>query len=78
MKKILKNFGKNLKKYRKECNYTQEQFVELANMSVTHLSLLESGRYNTTLTNVEKFANILNIDYLQLLEDCKDNEKVYN
>lgn len=69
MSSILNNFGKNLKKYRLIRGYTQEEFAERANISVTFLSLLESGNYNTTLVEVELFARILGVNYTKLLED---------
>ncbi len=73
--KIVVNFGKNLKKYRKKCNYTQEKLAELANVSVTYLSLLENGKGNTTLLQVEVFAKLLKVDYLTLLEKNQDSYK---
>lgn len=72
MSKIAQNFGKNLKKYRIMRNFTQEQLAEMANVSVTFMSMLESGRYNTTLYRVELFAKILKIDYIKLLEEYKE------
>ncbi len=72
MSNILNNLGKNLKKYRLLKGYTQEQFAEKANMSVTFLSLLESGNNNTTLVKVEMLANLLDINYIKLLEDNND------
>lgn len=65
---ILEKFGKNLKKYRLENGFTQEQFAELTNLSVTYISLLENGRANATLLTVEKISAILKIDFLKLFE----------
>ena len=65
---ILKKFGKNLKKYRLERGFTQERFAELADLSVTYISLLENGRTNTTLLVVEKISKILKIDFVKFFE----------
>lgn len=65
---LWEKFGKNLKKYRLENGFTQEQFAELTNLSVTYISLLENGRANATLLTVEKISAILKIDFLKLFE----------
>lgn len=70
---ILVSFGKNLRKYRKMAGITQEKMAELLDFSVTYVSLLETGKANTSLLMVEKIAKILNIDYVKLLESSENN-----
>lgn len=68
-KDILKVFGKNLKNNRKNIGYTQEQFAEMVNMTPTYISLIENGKGNIKLRDIELFANLLEVDYVKFFEN---------
>ncbi len=44
--KVLKNFGKNLKRYRLEKGWTQEQLAEKVNVHQTYIGKIELGLIN--------------------------------
>lgn len=66
---ILILFGKNVQKYRKEKNLSQEELAELANLHRTYIGMIERAEKNITLCNIEKIAKALNIKIKDLLEE---------
>lgn len=65
---ILKRFGKNVQKYRKERQLSQEKLAELAGVHRTYIGMIERAEKNITLLNLEKIAKALNVDIKNLLE----------
>lgn len=72
--------GKNIKKYRKlyknkGFNMTQEKLAELINVSVSHISSLESNKTKKgiSLTNLYKISVVLEVPVHKFLED-NENE----
>jgi transcriptional regulator with XRE-family HTH domain len=72
--------GKNIKKYRKlyknnDINMTQEKLAELINVSVSHISSLESNKTKKgiSLTNLYKISIVLGVPIHKFLED-NENE----
>lgn len=68
--------GKNIKKYRKlynknGVNMTQEKIAELINVSVSHISSLESykTKKGISISNLYKIAVVLDVPIQKLLED---------
>lgn len=61
-----KAIGENLKKYRKQKGYTQEELAEKAGMSTSFYANLERGAKGTSLKNMSALATALDvsIDYL--------------
>lgn len=59
--KILENLGRNLKKYRKECNLTQEQLAEKVGIHPTYVGKLESGKNNPSVKMLFKISRALKI-----------------
>lgn len=55
-------FGKFLRKRRKELNYTQRDLSEFTGFSISYLSDLENGKQTTELGKAIYIANILGID----------------
>ena len=53
--------GRNIKAERVRKNITQEQFAELIDMSVSHVSKIEQGLTSPTALALFKMAKILNI-----------------
>ena len=72
--------GKNIKKYRKQYskkgeNMTQERLAELINVSVSHISSLESNKTKKgiSISNLYKISLVLDVPIQKLLEDEHDN-----
>jgi len=65
---ILETFGKNVQKYRKEKQISQEKLAELANLHRTYIGMIERAEKNITLRNIEKIAKALGIEIKDLLE----------
>lgn len=53
---LKKYFGKNLKYYRFQNNFTQEQLASKSNISVNYLSSLECGKYSPNFKLVETLS----------------------
>lgn len=62
------NFIKNIKKYRNKQNLTQEQLAERADVSVSYIKQIESGKEfkNITFNTCYKLAKALSINIEQL------------
>jgi transcriptional regulator with XRE-family HTH domain len=65
---ILKIFGSNVQKYRKEKQISQEKLAELAGVHRTYVGMIERAEKNITLRNIEKIAKALNVEIKDLLE----------
>jgi len=66
--KILINFGGRVRKFRKEKGLSQEQLAFKANLHRTYIGMIERAEKNITLVNIEKIANALEVEILQLFE----------
>ncbi len=67
-KKILKIFGDNVRKYRKEKNFSQEQLADKAGVHRTYIGGIERGERNVSLLNIERIAKALNISINKLVK----------
>jgi len=56
-------FGKNLKKYRKEQELSQEKLSENLEISVKHLSNIESGKKFASSNLIERIVKFFNISH---------------
>jgi transcriptional regulator with XRE-family HTH domain len=65
---ILKIFGENVQKYRREKQISQEKLAELAGVHRTYIGMIERAEKNITLRNMEKIAKSLNVEIKDLLE----------
>ena len=65
---ILEIFGRNVQKYRKEKEISQEKLAEIAGVHRTYVGMIERAEKNITLRNMEKIANALNVKIKDLLE----------
>ncbi len=67
---IVKVFGNNLKKYRKEMNLSQEAFAEKCGLHRTYISSVERFQRNISIENIQRIADALEIEtYKLFLED---------
>lgn len=62
MESIKKCFGARLKEIREKRGINQEQLAELVNMESRHISRIETGKSFTTLENISKIAQALDVD----------------
>ncbi|MBR1680542.1 helix-turn-helix transcriptional regulator [bacterium] len=60
--------GKRIKELRKNCGLTQEKLAELIDIETGSLSAIESGRHFPSLPTLEKIAENLNTELVQLFE----------
>lgn len=60
--------GANLRAYRKERGLSQEAFADLVGVHRTYMGGLERGERNLTLKSVERIAEQLGLEPLQLLQ----------
>lgn len=67
-KEINIEVGHRIQMVRENCGYTQEQFAELLDVGVQHVSNIERGATGVSLTTLKKTCQILNTsaDYLLL------------
>jgi transcriptional regulator with XRE-family HTH domain len=61
----------NLRKYRKESGYSQEELADEAGLHRTYISGVERGVRNPSVLVLEKIAKPLNIPAWKLLHDGK-------
>ena len=66
--KILINFGKRVRKFRKEKGLSQEQLAFKADLHRTYIGMIERAEKYITLINIEKIANALEVEISQLFE----------
>lgn len=66
---ILKVFGRNVQKYRKQMNISQEKLAEYAGLHRTYIGMIERAEKNITLLNIEKIAKALKVNIKNLLEE---------
>lgn len=66
--KVLKNFGKNLKRYRLECGLTQEALAEKIGAHQTYIGKLELGIINPSLTRIFVITRALKIKLPNIMD----------
>ena len=69
-------FGANLKYYRKEKHFSQEELSEKVEISVKHLSKIERGLTFVSADLLGKLSDNLGISVAQLF--CKADEKIFD
>lgn len=71
---IVKVFGNNIKKYRKEQKLSQEKLAEKCNLHRTYISAIECYKRSISLENIQRLANALEIETYKLFLECDKNE----
>lgn len=69
-------FGSNLHTYRKSCGLSQEQLAEKLNISIKHLSTLETGKVFASADLIERIAYELKVSVSALF--YTPDEKSYD
>ena len=62
-------FGKIVRQLRTVKWYSQEAFAAKCKIHRTHMGLIENGKTNITLENIEKIAEQLDIPMARLFKD---------
>ena len=65
---IVKEVGKNVRKYREQRRWSQEYLAEVTGLHRTYISGIERGTRNPTITIVNKIAEALKIDVSNLFK----------
>ena len=66
--KKLKILGVNIKAERLKKSISQEQLSEMTNLSIPTISLIETGKQNTSILNILEIASALCVDVNTLVE----------
>jgi transcriptional regulator with XRE-family HTH domain len=66
-KQILKEFGKNLKRIRKEKKIALRELAAMAEMEHSQISKIEAGTINLTLTTIVSLADALEVPTVALI-----------
>ena len=67
--------GQRIRKYRKACSLSQEQLAEAVDISVTHLSHIETGNTKLSLQVLVAIAEYLGVTTDELLYDIDIRNK---
>ena len=62
-----KALGAKIKEYRKKENITQEQLAEMADISLSHMSNIETASASVSLPALKLIANALDVTLDELL-----------
>ena len=68
MTKVQECLAKNIKRYRKALHLTQEQLAERAETSTNYIGTIEIGQKFPSPQMIERIAQALQIDSLQLFQ----------
>lgn len=64
---ILVEFGNNVRHFRKEKKFSQEELAYKADLHRTYIGMIERAEKNITLVNIEKIANALECKITDLI-----------
>lgn len=70
---VKKTFGQNLHLYRKAKKLSQEQLAEKLNISIKHLSTLETGKVFASAELIDKIATELHVSVSAMFYCEKEN-----
>ena len=65
---IKKKFGIKVKTLRIEKGWSQEKLALTADLDRTYVPGIEAGRRNVSIVVIEKIANALNVEIIELLK----------
>jgi transcriptional regulator with XRE-family HTH domain len=67
-KTVYQKVGLNIRKIRKEKGYSLSDIAALCDMEKTNLSRIELGKTNTTVRNLHKIAQALEVSMVMLFD----------
>ncbi len=62
-------FARNMRKFRKLKGLSQEDLAELSGLHRTYVGSVERGERNISIDNIERLANALNLNIVDLLAE---------
>ena len=65
---IKKKIGEKIKNLRLEKGWSQEKLALTADLDRTYIPSIEKGNRNVSITVIEKIANALNVEIIELLK----------
>jgi transcriptional regulator with XRE-family HTH domain len=65
---IKKKFGEKVKGLRIEKGWSQEKLALAADLDRTYIPSIEKGERNVSITVIEKIANALDVEIIELLK----------
>lgn len=71
---INENLGLAIRELRTSKGITLKELSDLTNLSISYLSLLETGKSNPTISNINKICNALNITISHLFTNVNTND----
>ena len=71
-------FAKRIKYFRKQQGYTLLEFSEIADISVSYLTDIETGQSVPSVDVIVSLLNALKIDYDTIMNENKEYEQVLN
>lgn len=69
---IIKVFGANVRKFRKEKGVSQEKLAELCGLHRTYISDIERFQRSISLENIQRIADALNIETHRLFIEAEE------
>ena len=66
---LQKIVGRSLRRYRLERGFSQEAFADHMGVHRTYMGAVERGERNLTLRTLERLAEFMGVDPLELLHD---------
>lgn len=69
--KILERFGLRIKELRLDAKLTQEELADKANLHYTYIGVVERGKKNISLINIEKIAKALGVNLATFFSSFK-------
>lgn len=66
---LQRRVGRNLRAYRLQRGLSQESFADVVGVHRTYMGGMERGEKNLTLQSLERLAEQLDLDPLELLRD---------
>lgn len=67
--RILRQFGDNVKKFRKKRKFSQDELAKKASLHRTYIGSIERSERNVSLINVKKIAKALDVSVESLIKD---------
>ncbi|WP_394758437.1 helix-turn-helix domain-containing protein [Flavobacterium sp.] len=65
---FLKEFGRRLKKLRKEKGFSQAQLAFESNIEISQISRIERGLINTTIANAKNLSKTLDVNLKEMFD----------
>ena len=67
---LQRTVGRNLRAYRDERSISQEAFADVVGVHRTYMGAVERGERNLTLQSLERIAERIGVDPLELLREA--------